>query len=122
MTDQDKWRQDLEDEIARLKAQIKQICGADCDSLHRLKLTPFEERILRLLLIREFASYDAIDTILYWDKAEMASPATVQVLMSGIRRKVPEIRQWIINKPGRGYYLTPEGKHWIKAEMILRKP
>lgn len=118
-TDTEKWRRDLEEEVAFLRQQLKTICGEDSDRMYKFKLTPQEERIVRLLLIREFVPYDAIEAALSWDKHEVVAPATVKVFVSHIRRKMPAIKPWLVNKSGRGYYLAPEGKHWIKAEMML---
>jgi DNA-binding response OmpR family regulator len=116
-----RWCRDLEAEVEHLRRQIKQICGDDEPRLHKFGLTPSEERILRLLLIRDFASHEAISSILYWDKREEASPGTVKVFVSNLRRKLPAIKHWLKCVAGRGYYLTQEGKHWIRAELILAR-
>jgi hypothetical protein len=117
--DLEKWNRDLREEIETLKQQIKVICGEgdSNNKLHHIKLTPSVERILRLLLIREFVPYEAIDTILSWDKLDIPSAECVKVYVSVLRRKLPFLKGGLINKPTRGYYLTKEARHRLMFEL-----
>ena len=51
-------------------------------------LTESEERIMRVILTREYASKDAIMAALYWDKDEPGEEKIVDVLICKIRKKI----------------------------------
>ena len=115
------WVRDLEEEVISLRRQMRELTGVESDDKwHMLNLTRSEERILRVLLLRDLATHEAIATALYWDKHECYGDETIKVFMSNIRRKLPFLKPWITCKWGLGYVLHPEGKHRLMFE--LRNP
>jgi two-component system cell cycle response regulator CtrA len=72
------------------------------------RLTETEERVMRVILAREYASKDAIMAALYWDKDEPSDEKIVDVLVCKIRKKVQRFGIDVKNQWGRGYYLPRE--------------
>jgi DNA-binding response OmpR family regulator len=121
--DKAKWVRDLQDEIETLKRQLREVTGSG-DTNHRwdmLGLTPSEERILRVLLVRDFAPHDALHTAVYWDKRDNGADATIKVFIAHLRKKLPFLRPWIKCLSGRGYALHYEGKHRLLFELMNPK-
>jgi len=111
------WLSDAKEEAATLKRQLREITGEDSEKWHLLGLTKSEERVLRVLLIRDFVPMEAFETALYWDKPEIADSRTLQVFICRIKEKLPFLREWIKPKYGQGYWLHPEGKHRLMFEL-----
>jgi DNA-binding response OmpR family regulator len=71
-------------------------------------LTESEERIMRVILAREYASKDAIMAALYWDKDEPGEEKIIDVMVCKIRKKLKPHGIDIKTHWGRGHYLPPE--------------
>jgi DNA-binding response OmpR family regulator len=114
----------LRDENELLKAQIAYLTGAMAshDALPReWKLTTGEERIIRILVSREFASMEGIITALYWDKEEPIDPeGTIRVMVSKMRKKLRPHGIEIKTHWGRGFYLPAEVRRRFRSQANQR--
>jgi two-component system, cell cycle response regulator CtrA len=71
-------------------------------------LTDSEERLVRVLMARQFASKDTIMAALYWDKDEPGEIKIIDVMVCKIRKKLKRHGIDIRTHWGRGYSLPPE--------------
>jgi two-component system cell cycle response regulator CtrA len=83
-------------------------------------LTESEERIMRVILTREYASKDAIMAALYWDKDEPGEDKIVNVMVCKIRKKLKRFAINIKTHWGRGFYLPPEIHHRHRSTVNRR--
>jgi two-component system, cell cycle response regulator CtrA len=83
-------------------------------------LTESEERIMRVILTREYASKDAIMAALYWDKDEPGEDKIVDVMVCKIRKKLKRFGINIKTHWGRGFYLPPEIRHRHRSTVNRR--
>jgi two-component system cell cycle response regulator CtrA len=84
------------------------------------KLTETEERLMRVLMAREYATKDTILAALYWDKDEPGDEKMIDVLVCRIRKKIKRFGIDIKTHWGRGFYLPTEVRSRYRAPINRR--
>lgn len=100
-----------EAELRERITQLETLLGAKMAFPLSLGLSRSETVILGLLLARPIVNEDAAFTVLYGDRS--GNPPTSNFLSSFmlcIRRKLDPHGVTVSNRPGTGYFLTPENK------------
>jgi two-component system cell cycle response regulator CtrA len=116
--------QQLREENDLLKEQIayltSALMGSDVLPLE-WNLTESEERVMRVMISREFATKEAISAALYWDKDEPSDAIkTIDVMVCRIRRKLKPYGIDIKTHWGRGFYLPAEIRRQYREQSNRR--
>lgn len=103
----------LRDENARLREEVVQLRAAlsECEPLpQEWRLSPLETRVFGVLVRRPCASFTAIMTALYSDRADadvIDDQTAIRCYVCKIRRKLTPFGITITTRRGHGYALDP---------------
>ncbi|MDE1901502.1 MAG: winged helix-turn-helix domain-containing protein [Alphaproteobacteria bacterium] len=105
----------LDEAQERIRELEKEKFGIGWMSPGCLKLTPYEERIISALMVRDAASKDNLMAAVYADRFEKEEPSIkiIDVFVCKLRQKLSRFDISIETIWGRGYKLTPEAKQRI---------
>jgi hypothetical protein len=108
-------------ENARLREQLEAIGTAATESFPpEWGLSKSEGKMLRVILARQLATFEAIAGVLYDDSPkEEPGLATLKVFAMRIRRKLAEagVEVRVEGKWGEGFYIREEGKAKLRAAL-----
>lgn len=119
--------QAMNDRIAELEEEVTQLremmfASALAPQLQvKFGLTRKLSELLALLVQHDVASHRLIDAALWFDRPEVDTRGTLQVMMAKLRRKLPD---W--GRPqavwGVGYRLLPAARERLRAELDADAP
>lgn len=111
----------VKDENDMLRQRIAEFFGLDTPwpkDVLGFRLTPIEEKFLRVLAKRDFGSKEMLYSAIYDDRVfdeDLPDPKIIDVKICHLRKKLPS--DAIETIWGRGYRLTDAGKAWLKAKL-----
>ncbi len=104
---------DLRTQLDTLREENRQLRGLLGDGFQApgcLHLAAIPERLLGLLLRRPFASFEAIETVLWGEASADRSRGTIAVHVCRLRQRLKPYGVEIVNHWGTGFEIPPASK------------
>lgn len=115
----DQWERsqtELECERER-NVQLRALLVADNDRWPDFGIPRAQETLLRVLYQREVATKEMLYQALYADRPDSDLPEMkiIDVQICKLRQRLPDAD--IQTSWGRGYYLSPKGREWLRSRI-----